>query len=764
MPSADANIPDKLEVMPLKLSYIQSSFSGGLNLQVDPTNIQTSEYAMLINARNRAGVLEAVKNPISDTTLPPGDKLQALYSVGEVILIFIDGKAYYKLLDIDEDGGWVEVAGFQMSPTAETLWAVAIPASTVNYKRIDNKGELDITTRVTSTPRCFLVQDGVNQPYVILPDGTARVTASYAEWSNDPAGVREYVPIGKQMLFNDSILYIVAPDGIDIYRSVSGRPLDFMVVVSPDANKLVDESAGNAAAISHRVDYEPITAIHPLANDEGGFIVFTKNAGHLVFPNEEKLVFGEPTFSNVSAIDSGAVNQFSFSNSLLGDSAWIDVDGIRSFNAVLQLKNEGRNSVFSRSVNPLLDGIIQDVCCVGSFDNYALFALKTTYGYGILVYDTLSQRFVSLDLLGIGPVKQFATAKVSNAQRLFAITSDGALHELYSSKASSYAQASLTTGDWISGVPTIDQKLQGLKLVFLDVFEPIDIDVIAIVDSKRDAYLRRHIPTEASGVTFPVMFPVIADNVKTVSGVSFDLSRSMQGWKFGFIISWVGSAKLSNLLAQSIPQLNFNSFSGGQSGVNELKGNQKAVVGSKNILYPDTVIREDDEFESAISIPACVPVIREYENVEFSAFLSGELGVPSYLLGVEFFGSFLHGELLPHVFADTITFGGSIDSGLLLYAIVDEEAEEIIDFGGSFHEGELLDNTVLEEFEEEIDFGGSVHTGTLFDTVVSADNTSEDVSFGGSSHGGTLANVSVSANDGEETVYFGGTIHSGALV
>jgi len=76
---------------------------------------------------------------------------------------------------------------------------------------------------------------------------------------------REYVPVGKQMLWHDGILYVVSPNGKQIFRSVTGRPLDFMVNITPSGDKDPLEAVGGASSVSHSVDFEPITSINRLS-------------------------------------------------------------------------------------------------------------------------------------------------------------------------------------------------------------------------------------------------------------------------------------------------------------------------------------------------------------------------------------------------------------------------------------------------------------------------------------------------------------------
>jgi hypothetical protein len=110
---------------------------------------------------------------------------------------------------------------FNCSPTVDRVYAQAVPASTFNYQRKLNdatKIEGNTANQVVSTQNIqingtaagLVVQDGVNQGWIILPDATARRLQRYSQWTTTN---REYVPIMKQMAYINGILFGVAPDG-----------------------------------------------------------------------------------------------------------------------------------------------------------------------------------------------------------------------------------------------------------------------------------------------------------------------------------------------------------------------------------------------------------------------------------------------------------------------------------------------------------------------------------------------------------------------
>jgi len=259
------------------------------------------------------------------------------------------------------------------------------------------------------------------------PGSTSNTAVLTVNARNAPS--REYVPIGKQMTFFNNKLFIISPDGTLIYHSVSGRPLDFVVAITGETGDKVnaDETIGGAPGSSYTVGYNVVTALTVMNNE--ALFVSTQGGSYGVTLNYDTTVFAEPMFKKQLLFTANSINQRSFVD-LLGDFAFIDPEGLRSFNAVVQSKNEGRNSIFSLKVARLFKGIVQDTkkCAAIVYDDYALFACNTIFGHGILVYDTLTQQFVSFDQLtddsnsNIGPVIEFAKVETNNKRELFAIT------------------------------------------------------------------------------------------------------------------------------------------------------------------------------------------------------------------------------------------------------------------------------------------------------------------------------------------------------
>jgi hypothetical protein len=315
------------------------------------------------------------------------------------------------------------------------IFVQAVPASTQNFLRKETQVagaalELDTTVTVQKTVSSIIVQDGVSTPRVIeISGGTVsdRTAKTYAQWSDSTHTSREYIPIGRQMAFFNNKLFVVSTDGTEIYHSASGRPMDFVVAVDNDGKKInADETIGGAPGTSYTVGYNQITALRVLNTD--ALFVSTLGGSYAVSLDYSFMVFGEPSFTKQFLFTANSINQKSFIE-LLGDFAFIDPEGLRSFNAVRQSKNEARNSVFSLKVARLFKGVVQvsSKCAAITFDDYALFACNTIYGHGVLVYDILTQQFVSFDQFtdatgNIGPIMEFAKVETNNKRELFAIT------------------------------------------------------------------------------------------------------------------------------------------------------------------------------------------------------------------------------------------------------------------------------------------------------------------------------------------------------
>jgi len=546
--------------------FNQASFSGGINQQIDTTRIGTNEYPLLINGRNRYDVIEPINLPeqVIDSVFPLNAKFQGLYAAENILIVIAEGQAFWKDWNIP-NSYFTKIPDFQLAASADIIYAASVPVSFLNFARVPEATDMTINTDVNfssvidSSPQGFVVQDGLNQPWFISSTMTARPLQNYGLWNISGANQgREYVPVGQQMLFHNGVLYIVAPGGRQIYRSVTGRPLDFMVNILPNSgDKSPNENQGDAATTSHSVDYDQISAIAPLNTDDGAFFVATKRSSFAVTPDYDSPIFGEPQFSNRFLFSVGCVSPFAVVE-MLGDYALTDFNGLRSFNAILQAKNEGRNTPFSKKLGPILQGIQQDYVCSINFDNYALFAVNTIYGRAVIAYDTLLDCFAAVDVYpDVGQIRQFAEVKTNSGKILFAITSSG----LYQMFAGDKANCQLYVGEWCSNDPEVDQKISLLKIVFIDAESNGTVNATPYVDRKEQSSQDQPIQLAISTQLTPPINPPYGQNTTdTVQTLTFDFGRALQGWKVGFWIEWDFQAKLSHIALMSSAEKNINTL------------------------------------------------------------------------------------------------------------------------------------------------------------------------------------------------------------
>jgi hypothetical protein len=457
-------------------------FSGGMNLFDPATNIADNQYSTAYNIRNREGCPKIIKLPVEDTTLPSGKK-QGLYAFDKYLLAFVNGRAYYK--NIETAGAWTLIADFVMSPTSELYYVCPVPASSFNYNRTlissdqisgnatnqtIKSGENILDTSVGG----LVVQDGVSQPWLIKADATARKLNNYDQWQYRLSSYpREYVPTGKQMAFVNGILFIVGLDGVSIYRSVSGRPLDFVVNVNTDSYK-----GGDADTTSYKVGYEQIT--HISGTESGELLVTTKKTLHFVEFDYNNTIFGEPTFLNRKVIHVGVNNHFSFSRKMKDGIPFyyfIDTDGLRMYSPMFNTPdfNEGRNSIFTSHLRSVMidsdEKYLKQPSDTTSivFDDYVLMSIKTNLDDDnnlVAIFDTIRQQWVCFDDYSLSAnIKQFAIADQSENPVIYIIADNDKIYQLFTGTR---AQGDIKLKAATSGLLDINLKCNDVYLTLID--------------------------------------------------------------------------------------------------------------------------------------------------------------------------------------------------------------------------------------------------------------------------------------------------------
>jgi len=549
--------------------YVQSQFEGGMNLLSCDTDVQPNQYRLGLNVRNRYGNLEGVLQSQLDPATPNGVK-QECVTFGNYIILFVNGFAYYRYFTAT---GWTNIVGFQMSSDAPRFWTKAVPLSTTNYGRFAmsatdpavtpsaNAGIIQSSVAgafAGNTPG-LLVQDNINQPQFIFLNAfgvpTVRTTQTYDQWNvTYVAGEitvdnREYVPIGNVMEWVDGVLYIASQDGEFIYRSVSGRPLDFVINVDLNGAK-----GGDATTTSYSVGVGGITCLRAMANN--ALLVTASNAVFSVSKNTTPgaiTTFGEYTFIRTFLFNATCLSDRAIIDSL-GDTKFISLTGVRSFNAVFQQQNEGRNSLFSRSLQSVVANITQSPASSAAmlYDNFELYGINTTLGPVIAVFDTLSNSWVSFDINQVGGklIKMFAKIELT-IQRLYAITEDDKLYTLYIGPdlddclvrtRSMCANNVTASGNPLN--PEFELKLKDARVVFDGVTEAETCSIIPFVNNRVAQAQSKAIPYSSPTTSYSGLGALPDTNTKLFNAY-FSFPNTEQGWKVYALIAWSGTATIT---------------------------------------------------------------------------------------------------------------------------------------------------------------------------------------------------------------------------
>lgn len=536
---------------------IQKSFSDGLDLLSSDTQISENGYSWLINARNRFGVIDPILKHL-EVTAPSGIK-QGCRGLGDTLIIFVAGKAYYLLNGSDT---WIQIPSFQMKVDAPIIWNEAVPASTFSFLRklnssgnINDKLAISADAKINGTPACVVCQDGTNRPWLIIWDDvndifTARQAGTYDTWTNvdDSGADREYVPIGKQMMYKDGKLYIVSPDGKSLYHSITGRPLDFMVNVDTNGNKLPSENNGGATTVSFAFDFDEITCIQPI-DIADSFIYGTAKNSRIITLDFTNPIFGEPQFRCAAKLNCGIANQYSFADAL-NDFVCIDQGGVKSFNAVQQVKIKGNSSIFSLQLSKLLFNakdnkqIKQRHCSIIAYNSYLLFNLDTYWGNLFAVYDLLRAGWVALDITKVFRVKQYAYVETASEVKLYCVTENDKVFQMFAGPNREVAQ--LRVKGFVTPETNVEQKSQFVRCMFEGGTYDGLAELIEYVDDQESTNTRssKDLKVQIGAIAYPVRPPVMPHTEQRIENTSFPLPNGLTGKKINFILQWTNDAKL----------------------------------------------------------------------------------------------------------------------------------------------------------------------------------------------------------------------------
>lgn len=539
------------------MDFIKSSFAAGMNLQFDPTRIGDDQYPLLVNGRNRSGTIMPVKQHKKIENTPVGN-YQGLFAAGQYLVLFVSGVPYVQ--NVASGGAFIQIPNVALNADVDRVYAALVSGSTMNFARepdsADASAAVSLTSAINKSESALVCQDGITQPIGIFQDGTGHTLQRYEQWTPTQ---REYVPVGTIMHFANGILYVVLQGGTKIGRSISGRPLDFMVRMAADGGPSGPEEDGGAASVAHAIGFDPLTCLASINSPDNGFYAATDNFSSRVVPDFENLMFAEPVFDNVDLFPTGPVNDLSFAETL-GDSVFINVNGIRSFNAALQERTEGKNELFSAQVlhlfgdDPDNPTIIQSGTCIGKINNYLLFSCQTVYGDAIVVYDETLKRFVAIDQQdGIGRIKQFALVQRGSVNKLYFITDANELYEAYGSDTTATCQ--LYIGDYCSQKPSLNHRVLKLHVVIADAQEDGTLTVTPFVDGKRMTGASKSEAIDQSiDQVVPREVPFGDDGEDRIQNITYRWETLNMGWKAGFLLELNCRAEISHVQCVSEEQ------------------------------------------------------------------------------------------------------------------------------------------------------------------------------------------------------------------
>lgn len=530
------------------MSTVQvNDFSRGMFYLEDRTKIPSGGYYLLVNGRTRYNSIQTIQEPldITDKIEAVGlDNLQGIYSFGDFVIVFRGGYCYFNNFLTNPDGAFQRLTPITLQHDAPRIYATVIPASTVNLERkltVEDEAAsgVDFGTFDAGSEQAAIVCDGVNPARLIFPDGSNRQVQTYDDWKNE-SGKREYVPVGINPVFHGGILYLLGKDSqgkyTQIFRSVTGRPVDFMVNVDVNGNKLPSEDEGGAKSVSHSVGLEEITSFYPSSLENRGLIVSTLRNTWFVIPDTITTIFGEPTFINQGPLfNTGPVTEKAIAE-VNSDTVFVDQVGLRSFNDIQISKNEGRNRPFSEAVQRLFDGKKQtSATAVVSFEDYLLFSVVTSYGPTILVFDSITNKFIGVDhYQGVGQITQFAVLRSDGVQRLFGITDTNKVVELFAGGRATcrYYHADL---DGVGQSRSGELKITGMNVGTSRIKESGKLTGIYFLDGVRVAGTKVNLTaTEPSNQTEP--FPYLPNLTRGGINRLLDFSGQTFGRRVGVFL------------------------------------------------------------------------------------------------------------------------------------------------------------------------------------------------------------------------------------
>ena len=510
--------------------FKQTSFLGGLDAKLDATKIADDAYPLLVNGRIRKGVVSPTSKHIALAGVPQGN-YQGLYITGSFLLLFVSGIAYWSDVTAVPMIFYPVANWTSMDSTAKRIYAELVPATSNLFNR---QGTPDSTTRIFNKSIAVFEQaifcfDGstTNNPQAVRPDGTAVDLGSYDTWTQDNP---LYVPKGILPAFCSNKLFLAALDALSVLSSVSGRASDFVINLDNNGDK-----GGDADTVSQAVSFNPITAIRSLSTGE--VLVGTLYGTYVLQLDYTNTQFGEPYELPVFLFPAGPINEISIVD-ILSDTAMITQSGIHAFNAVAQAKRTSNNFPLGAQIRAIITNpttekaIIQKDTCAAIYDDYAFFAVNTIYGYGALVYDTITQSFHSLDL-SFGQVKQFASARINDTERFFFITADNVLYEAFADTKKNTTRILL--GEWTPPEASDMTLMYMVNAMFTSVREPGQVKLSVYADRVLRSSAVLDVTIDKRDISLPISIPFVDGPQVAPVGFQFNKTRA---WKMSAMLEW----------------------------------------------------------------------------------------------------------------------------------------------------------------------------------------------------------------------------------
>lgn len=520
---------------------VQRNFSEGMNLFTDPALLGNGQYQLGINVSNRNGGLDPLGLPDEVFSGYKGTK-QDVFTAGEYLFVVSGGKLYYKHYTAP-DTALTKVEGVNMTADVDRVYHALVPASVINFEgKLTNNDNIEILqrtrTNIEGSPTAIILQDGIKQPAVVYFDGETfigRSTQNYDQWERGTA--QEYVPIGLNMAFVGGILFIVSPDRKLLYRSIVGRPLDFVINIDDQGNKSPSEDEGGARVSAYAVGYDDILAIQPVGGTS--LLVSTDSpASHVVEIDYQYLIWAQPTFYVKGRLNAGSIGPRCFVE-VLGDMLFIGHDAIYSFNAVANDQNESRYSIFSATVEKLFTLTQTSTSCAIVHNKYALFSLNTAYGKCVLVFDLVTKSFSCIyNNTADVQFKAFATLE-PYVDDLYAIGDDDKIYKLFGDTF----EPALLTRQFASDEPRVEQKAHTFRTLFDAGYTNDEITLNPIFDGyKYSAFVRSLVAPSLVGKD---QYNLDVYTHERISSQKFALSSiGKKSWAIAYLLSWTTDAKL----------------------------------------------------------------------------------------------------------------------------------------------------------------------------------------------------------------------------